>query len=219
MKAPSAGELIAGSGSHALIVGRRPAYFSGKRILDVGARDDVFTRAAGQARRVFGVDLYYAERGSSLVADAQRGLPFGDRAFDTVVALEILEHTDRPIAALDEILRVADRHCVISLPNMYQFSYRLRVLRGQPISGKYWLTTETAAGRADRHKWFFTPGEALRLVRAEASARGFELEDWCWIAAQSSRWPLRVWYRWAVGAQRTRELCAATIVFYLVRRA
>ena len=46
-----------------------------------------------------------------------RGLPFADGAFDTVTALEVLEHIEELQEALEEIHRLAKRNIVISVPS------------------------------------------------------------------------------------------------------
>ena len=44
-------------------------------------------------------------------------LPFGDRSFDLVVCLEVLEHLPEPRRALQEIRRVARGGCLLSVPH------------------------------------------------------------------------------------------------------
>lgn len=58
-----------------------------------------------------GVERLQALQGS---ADA---LPFGDGAFPVVTMLEVLEHVPDPVAALQEVCRVASRAVLLSVPS------------------------------------------------------------------------------------------------------
>ena len=58
-------------------------------------------------------------------------LPFDDDAFDLVLSLEVLEHLERPSAAVRELSRVARADLVLSVP--YEPYFRL----GSLVRGKY----------------------------------------------------------------------------------
>jgi SAM-dependent methyltransferase len=61
-------------------------------------------------------------------------LPFARASFDAVVCLEVLEHLEDPKAAVEELLRVARRAVVLSVP--YEPWFRLgNLLRGKYLSG------------------------------------------------------------------------------------
>ncbi len=66
-------------------------------------------------------DLQAVSRGGVGRLAAQEGdaraLPFPDASFELVTALEVLEHLDDPVAAAREILRVASRAVVVSVPS------------------------------------------------------------------------------------------------------
>jgi ubiquinone/menaquinone biosynthesis C-methylase UbiE len=55
-------------------------------------------------------------------------LPFGDKSFDLVTCLEVLEHLDNYEKALQEIRRVAKKHVILSVPHepWFQLSNFLR---------------------------------------------------------------------------------------------
>lgn len=44
-------------------------------------------------------------------------LPFPDRSFDVVTCIEVLEHLEDPLPALKELLRVARRYVVVTVPD------------------------------------------------------------------------------------------------------
>lgn len=65
-----------------------------------------------------------------VTADLNRGFPFPDATFDTVVALEIIEHVENPNQFLREIARVLrpGGHVVLSTPNILCMRSRFRFL-------------------------------------------------------------------------------------------
>jgi SAM-dependent methyltransferase len=55
-------------------------------------------------------------RGPRFLHASAHELPFGDDQFDVVVAAEVLEHLSDPEMGLREMVRVARRHLVLSVP-------------------------------------------------------------------------------------------------------
>lgn len=134
------------------------------RVLDVGCRDDALARALPTARVV------RLDRGGrpDLVADAAR-LPFADRGFDVVCALDVLEHCDDLAGAFAECLRVADRLLLVSLPNMAHPALRLRFALSGRLSGKYDLGDAT---QPDRHRWLTPLAQSDALMAGLAARAG-----------------------------------------------
>ena len=64
------------------------------------------------------------------------GLPFSSASFDTVIALDVLEHCDRIHFVFDELCRVCQKSLVVALPNMYEWHFRLRFLAAKKLGGK-----------------------------------------------------------------------------------
>jgi SAM-dependent methyltransferase len=111
----------------------------GKRVLDLGCRYGALTRSYLDGNDVFGVDVdrhalaVARRRGiTTLWADVEQPLPFGDCAFDVVVAGELLEHVRDPSALLAEIARALrpGGTLVGSVPNAFRLKNRLRFLFG-----------------------------------------------------------------------------------------
>ncbi len=108
-------------------------------VLDVGGGDGLF--ASLLARRygfpVTVLDIspvavrLAEERGvSAQVLDIAAGLPFTERSFGTVCALDVLEHLYDPLSLLREMGRVG-RSVVISIPNFHFVLDRLEMAFGR----------------------------------------------------------------------------------------
>ena len=106
--------------------------------------------------------------------DISKGLRFDDRAFDAVAGFDVLEHLDDIHFAFDELCRVSKKWVVITLPNMYEWRFRILFLLGKPISGKYILSGNPPS---DRHKWLFSLKQARCFVKERARKNRFELSE------------------------------------------
>ena len=62
-------------------------------------------------------------------------LPYADATFDLVLCSEVLEHLDRPDAALAELTRVARRHVLLSVPLEPYFDALNRAARRVGVGG------------------------------------------------------------------------------------
>jgi SAM-dependent methyltransferase len=111
-----------------------------KRVLDLGCRYGALTRTYLAGNRVTGVDVdreALAEVAKLGVethwADLDERFPFGDDAFDVVVAGELLEHLADPaavVAHVERVLRPGGRF-VGSVPNAFRLKSRLRYAAGR----------------------------------------------------------------------------------------
>lgn len=112
-------------------------------VLDLGAGAGYFTGMLSVAREGLGIapgagiEACDIQRGAFAAAgvnfkqaDLNSGLPYPDAVFDAVVAIEVMEHTRVPYAALAEIARVLKRGGVLifSVPNVGHLVSRLNFL-------------------------------------------------------------------------------------------
>jgi len=93
-------------------------YIQGK-VLDVGC-DERYIFKYAICDYYIGIDLYGKP---DIRVDLEDGLPFLDRAFDTVICLEVLEHIDHFHFLFNELCRVAKHYVIIGLPNMYYWRW------------------------------------------------------------------------------------------------
>ena len=146
-----------------------PNIWSGS-VLDVGCRSRQLKDALPQETADYlGVDLYPP---ADVVGNLGAGLPFDEASSDTVVALDVLEHTDDIYYSFAELCRVARNHVLLALPNLYEITVRKRIFFGQRISGKYGLPVNPPM---DRHRWMFSFREAENFTHAMATKCGFEV--------------------------------------------
>ena len=154
------------------VVAALPAETWSASVLDVGCRERELERAVvAVGGSYLGIDL---AKSGDVIADLGAGLPLRSGSVETVVALDVLEHTDDIHVAFAEVCRVASRHVVISLPNMYDWKSRLRHLRGQSLGAKYGLPLDPPD---DRHRWFFGFDEARAFCQARADIAGWRVVE------------------------------------------
>jgi SAM-dependent methyltransferase len=84
----------------------------GARVVDVGCGDGSVARAVMDIRpdvRIAGIDVLVRPRTHiEVVPFDGRELPFGGRTVDAVTLVDVLHHTDDPVALLREVARVAE---------------------------------------------------------------------------------------------------------------
>ena len=138
-----------------------------RSVLDIGCRDGILRRFLPQEVSYAGVDLCPGPN-VTRVCNVEQGIPFADASFDTVVALDVLEHIDNVWFAFDEMVRVARRQLMAVLPNSYHFRERLRFLRGRE-GGKYVLSPDPIL---DRHRWLPSYRSARSFFAHQAFRHG-----------------------------------------------
>ena len=105
--------------------------------------------------------------------EAVERLPFDDRAFDTVICCDVLEHLNNLHHMFGELVRVSGRKLVLSLPNCWTAA-RMRIERGHGEIGLYGLPADPPE---DRHKWFFSLTQGQAFLRAMADRHGLKVLD------------------------------------------
>lgn len=136
-------------------------------VLDVGCDQRHLENFVGG--RYVGVDVGGKP---DVVADLEWGLPFGDHSFDCVVGFDVLEHIDDLHVLFDEMCRVSREHVIVGLPNAYEWRFRVMMLLGRNVSGKYGLPPDRPT---DRHRWIFSLRDAVRFIAERGSRNGYQL--------------------------------------------
>ncbi len=155
-------------------------------VLDVGCRSGHLKRALPNGGlHYYGLDI---SSPANILANVEEGLPFRNGSYDTVVALDVLEHTNNIYRAFEELCRVARIHVVLVLPNLYEAKYRIAFLFGRRLS-KYGLPPIPPR---DRHRWLFSFREATLFTQTLGKQYGFEIEtEGCLVGPRRGRRPSR----------------------------
>jgi 2-polyprenyl-3-methyl-5-hydroxy-6-metoxy-1,4-benzoquinol methylase len=130
-------------------------------ILDVGCSEPVIPEMLNSVDYT-GVDVSKDADIQIDLEDVSR-LPFKTDEFETVVCTDTLEHLDNLHNVFDELVRVAQRNLIVSLPNNW-VNARVPIQRGRGDIGHYGLPIDPPE---DRHKWFFSLSEAARFFEQQ----------------------------------------------------
>lgn len=151
------------------IVGERVAGIAGT-LMDVGARDERLRQHLPTGIDYLSTDLSF---GDARQWNLEQPIPAADRAYQVVVALDVLEHVDRIHQAYRELLRITAKKLFVSLPNMTCLSNRIRFLISGRLGAKYDLPT---SDHGDRHRWLTSYAQMSRFIEHSADACGFSLD-------------------------------------------
>ena len=172
---------------------RFAARHAGESVLDLGCGYGAYSLAlASNGRRCIGCDvnLDYLKpaRASGLpVVAVDSNLPFADKAFDTVLLLEVVEHVPSIEAILKEAFRVARKNVLITVPN----SEDLDQLKGNDVTYAHMLSSD--------HVHFFDPAGFTSLLEKFAEKvqveRGDPLYPFWFLSRSAGYYGLRVLYR------------------------
>jgi methionine biosynthesis protein MetW len=108
-------------------------------VLDLGSGDGLLLSLLKE-KSITGKGLDLSEEGvakanakglDTKVFDFGNRLPFPDNSFDTVIALDVLEHLYDPESLLKEAKRVSKRNVIIGVPNFSSLPARIQVILGR----------------------------------------------------------------------------------------
>jgi hypothetical protein len=125
--------------------------------------------------------------------------PCGDRSFNVVLCLDVLEHLEHIHAAFDECCRISSEYIIISLPNPYSdfmnFLYKGKYMGRSKDMKFYGLPPEP---EDDRHRWFYSPTDAREFIEYRAEKNGYSILQYDFMGGgdkMHNEHPLKIFFR------------------------
>lgn len=142
-------------------------------LLDIGARDQILKQYLTPAAQA-NYHAADASDGCDYKLNLETPLQFTDGQFETVVALDVLEHVENIHTAFAELVRVSHKRLVIALPNISTLRRRLKFLvNGDLGTAKYDLYP---FHQGDRHRWLTTYAQIKYFYGCMAAQHGLTWE-------------------------------------------
>ena len=143
---------------------------AGASILDLGCGFGAYSGALiEEGRTCVGCDInldYLRKAKKNLpVVNVDTSLPFKDRAFDTVLILEVIEHVADIEGVLAEAFRVARKNVLITVPN----SENIELMKANDVTYAHMLSSD--------HVHFFDPDSLEGLLRRYSKDISIEKAD------------------------------------------
>jgi hypothetical protein len=146
------------------------------RILDVGADELYLKNHLPKGIEYKGIG--FGDNPDLIEIDLEKGyIPSESNSFDCVLCLDVLEHLENIHEVFDELCRVSDKYVIISLPNPwsdFMATLRFKKYRSDRNMKFYGLPLER---EPDRHKWFYSSGEAKEFVEYRAAKNNYQTLD------------------------------------------
>lgn len=149
-----------------------------KSVLDVGADECHLMKFLEENVEYKGIGLGTDNPNLIAVNLEEKSIPLESNSYETVMCLDVLEHLENIHDVTDELMRIADKYLLISLPNPYQDF--IEYMKNGKYMGRekdmkfYGLPKER---ESDRHKWFYSYSDAVSFMNYKAEKNGFKVID------------------------------------------
>ena len=180
-------------GQHYRALVRFAGRHAGQTVLDLGCGFGAYSGAlTAEGRQCFGCDinLSYLRRAIAAgipVANVDSVLPFPDRAFDTVLIFEVLEHVADVERVLSEAFRVARKNVLITVPN----SENIEQMKANDVTYAHMLSSD--------HLHFFEPPSLKVLLQKYARdvsvERGDPIYPFWFLSRSAPFYALKVFFK------------------------
>tara|TARA_B100001248_G_scaffold251101_1_gene225847 strand:- start:67 stop:723 length:657 start_codon:yes stop_codon:yes gene_type:complete len=144
----------------------KSSFINTKTILNIGGGQKRYLKNSGFITTEIDKE---GDNDYNLNLDLIERLPFEDKNFDVVLALDVLEHLENLHFILNEILRVSKKYVIISLPNSLLdiipiiLNKRCKDEINNGVYNKFYgLPLKSPI---DRHRWFLTINDIERFFK------------------------------------------------------
>jgi len=167
-----------------LIATRILPNYTSTTLLDIGCGDGVVSRHLPSQCEYTGLDIsdacIYEQRHDNpkvryVQANQIPDLMRSEGPWDTVLLLDVIEHTRRFTPLFELALTRANQQVVVSLPNELFFLDRLRMLRGHELNAHSLDLVDQPEGF--KHQFIVNIDKARSLLSQRAEALGFNLTE------------------------------------------
>ena len=167
-----------------LIATRILPNYTSTTLLDIGCGDGVVSRHLPSQCDYTGLDIsdacIYEQRHDNpkvryVQADQISDLMRSEGPWDTVLLLDVIEHTRRFTPLFELALTRANQQVVVSLPNELFILDRLRMLRGHELNAHSLDLVDQPEGF--KHQFIVNIDKARSLLSQRAEALGFNLTE------------------------------------------
>lgn len=158
--------------------------YNSETILDIGCGDGIVSRHLPEGCQYTGLDIsdacIYEQRHDNpkvryVQADEIPDLMSREGPWDTVLLLDVIEHTRQFTLLFELALTRAERQVVVSLPNELFVLDRIRMLRGHELNAHSLDLLNQPEGF--KHQFIINIAKARTLLSEKAAAAGFELKE------------------------------------------
>jgi 2-polyprenyl-3-methyl-5-hydroxy-6-metoxy-1,4-benzoquinol methylase len=153
-------------------------------ILDIGCGDGVVNEYLSEDTNYFGLDItdaciYEQKHANQKVRYVEAsnipGIVRSEGAWDTILLLDVIEHTRDFTGLFKEALRSANKYVVVSLPNELFVIERLRMLLGRELNAHSLDLIKQPEGF--KHQFIINTQKARLILQNAAEELGFSLAE------------------------------------------